>query len=93
MPNERDAIRVRRPGSRLIPHSHFRVPRSAEPGAAHWHDPERDAARATTLARLGYPFLLLLTDTEIEQTPDRACRRILAFLADPTPAVALSASR
>lgn len=64
-----------------------------EPGAAHWHDPVRDAARAATLARLGYPYLLTLTDTEIEQTPDLACRRILAFLADPTPAVVSSASR
>jgi very-short-patch-repair endonuclease len=55
-----------------------------EPGAAHWHDPERDAARVATLTRLGYPFILLLNDTEIEQTPDMACRRILAFLINPT---------
>jgi hypothetical protein len=80
-------------GSRLIPHSHFRVPRSAEPGAVHWHDPVRDAARYRTLAALSYRYVLTLTDSEIEHTPDLACRRIRAFLADPTPAVALSASR
>lgn len=62
-----------------------------EPGAAHWHDPARDAARAATLAWLGYPYVLVLTDTEIEQTPDLASRQILAFLADPTQAtVAMS---
>src|SRR5689334_13682671 len=33
-----------------------------EPGAAHWHDPDRDAARAATLVRLGYPYVLTLDD-------------------------------
>jgi hypothetical protein len=83
MRNERDAIRVARRGSRLIPHSHFRVPRSAEPGAAHWHNPAPDAVRYRTLAALGYRYVLTLTDAEIEQTPECAAARIAAFLADP----------
>jgi very-short-patch-repair endonuclease len=54
-----------------------------EPGAAHWHDPARDATRYRTLATLGYRYILTLTDSEIEHTPQRAAARIMAFLADP----------
>lgn len=54
-----------------------------EPGATHWHDPVRDAARYRTLAALGYRYILTLTDTEIERTPEYAAARITAFLANP----------
>jgi very-short-patch-repair endonuclease len=57
-----------------------------EPGAAHWHDPAHDAARYRTLAALGYRYVLTLTNSEIEHTPQCAAARIAAFLVDPARA-------
>jgi hypothetical protein len=53
----------------------------------------RDAARAATLARLGYPYLLTLTDTEIRQTPDLARLAIQIFLVDPWPSRSWNAEK
>jgi hypothetical protein len=64
-----------------------------EPGATYWHDPVRDAVRAATLARLGYPYLLTLTDTEIRETPDLARLAIQIFLVDPWPSQSWNAER
>jgi hypothetical protein len=78
-------------GVAFVPRSAFRIPTSAEPRAAHWHDPAHDAARYRTLAALGYRYILTRTDSEIDHTPQGAAARIATFLAapviagDPTP--------
>jgi hypothetical protein len=73
-------------GVAFVPRSAFRIPTSAGPGAAHRHDPARDAARYRTLAALGYRYILTLTDSEITHTPQCAVARIAAFPADPARA-------
>jgi hypothetical protein len=62
-----------------------------EPGHRRWHGgPDetldgtdraaRDAARNQRLAALGYPCVLMLTDTEITEHPEATAARIAAFV-------------